>query len=75
MPIIQRQEISLLGHMMYVREDFQDAIAFIKAGKIHTDGFITAVYPFKKTLDAFHFIDDNPNDFMKILVDVQNLED
>lgn len=74
MPIIQRQEISLLGHMMYVREDFQDAISFIKDGKIHTEGFITAVYPFKKTLDAFHFIDECPNDFMKILIDVQNLE-
>lgn len=73
-PILQRQEISLLGHMMYVREDFEDAISFIKEGKIHTDGFITAVYPFKKTLDAFHYIDEYPNDFMKILVDVQDLE-
>jgi len=74
MPRIQRQEISLLGHMMYVREDFADAISFIQEGKIRTDGFITAVYPFKKTLDAFHWIDEHPNDYMKLLVDVQNLE-
>ncbi len=74
MPRIQRQEISLLGHMMYVREDFADAISFIQEGKIRTDGFITAVYPFRKTLDAFHWIDEHPNDFMKLLVDVQNLE-
>lgn len=73
-PVLQRQEISLLGHMMYVREDFEDAISFIKEGKIHTEGFITAVYPFKKTVDAFKYIDEFPNDFMKILVDVQNLE-
>lgn len=75
MPRIQRQEINLLGHMMYVREDFADAIRFIREGKIHTQGFITEVYPFKKTLDAFKYIDECPNDFMKILIDVQNLED
>lgn len=74
MPVIQRQEISLYGHMMYVREDFTDAIDFINEGKIHTEGFITGVYPFKKTLDAFHFIDEYPNDYMKLLIDVQNLE-
>lgn len=74
MPLIQRQEITLYGHMMYVREDFEDAISFIRDGKIHTDGFITAVYPFRKTLDAFHYIDEFPNDFMKILVDVQDVE-
>lgn len=74
MPLIQRQEITLYGHMMYVREDFEDAISFIRDGKIHTDGFITAVYPFRKALDAFHYIDEFPNDFMKILVDVQDLE-
>ncbi len=74
MPLIQRQEITLYGHMMYVREDFADAIAFIREGKIHTDGFITAVYPFRKTLEAFRYIDEFPNDVMKILVDVQNLE-
>jgi L-iditol 2-dehydrogenase len=74
MPLIQRQEITLYGHMMYVREDFADAIAFIREGKIHTDGFITAVYPFRKTPDAFRYIDEFPNDVMKILVDVQNLE-
>ncbi len=75
MPLIQRQEITLYGHMMYVREDFADAISFIRDGKIHTDGFITAVYPFRKALDAFHYIDEFPNDFMKILVDVQDLVD
>ncbi len=74
MPLIQRQEINLLGHMMYVREDFADAIRFIKEGKIHTKGFITAVYPFMKTREAFKFIDEFPNDFMKLLIDVQNLE-
>ncbi|NLC84132.1 MAG: alcohol dehydrogenase catalytic domain-containing protein [Ruminococcaceae bacterium] len=74
-PKIQRQEINLLGHMMYVREDFADAIRFLKEGKITTEGFITAVYPFKKTTDAFKYIDEYPNDFMKLLIDVQNLED
>lgn len=75
MPMIQRQEIDVLGHMMYVREDFAEAIAAIDQRKIQLDEIITSVYSFKKLTKAFNFIDKHPDDFMKILIDNQNLDD
>ena len=32
-PRIQRREVNLIGHMMYVRQDFQDAIQLLAEGK------------------------------------------
>jgi L-iditol 2-dehydrogenase len=67
-PIIQRQEISFIGHMMYVREDFEDAIRFIENGSVVVDELITQRFPAAKIKEAFEFIDAHPNDVMKILV-------
>ena len=71
-PQIQRREISIIGHMMYVREDFADSIAYLANGKINVDGFITQRYGFDKFADAFGFIDENPNDVMKALIEIAN---
>ncbi|BDF57412.1 putative zinc-type alcohol dehydrogenase-like protein YjmD [Christensenellaceae bacterium] len=71
MPVLQRQEISLIGHMMYVREDFADAIRFAANGDLKLDGFITKVYPSDKLKEAFAFIDENPDDVMKIVISMQ----
>lgn len=68
LPIIQRQEINLVGHMMYVREDFSDAIRFIREGRICLDGFATQHYTIDKLHEAFKFIDENPDDVMKVMV-------
>ena len=75
MPIIQRQEIDILGHMMYVREDFSEAITWIEQGKIQLDEIITATYSFSRLTGAFAFIDNHPDNFMKILINVQNSEE
>ena len=70
-PLIQRQEINLLGHMMYVREDFADAIRFAREKTVRLDGFITRVYKSAELKDAFDFIDKNPDDVMKIVMSMQ----
>ena len=71
-PKIQRREVSIIGHMMYVREDFADSITYLANGKIKVDGFITQRYGFDKFADAFGFIDENPNDVMKALIEIEN---
>ena len=67
-PVLQRQEIELIGHMMYVREDYQDAIRFIQQGKVSLQGFVSGRYPVEQLAEAFAFIDAQPDDVMKILV-------
>jgi len=72
-PRIQRREVSFVGHMMYVREDFADAIQFLSKGKVKTDGFISQRFPFEDFEKAFAFIDQHPNDVMKAVIDISSL--
>jgi L-iditol 2-dehydrogenase len=68
--ILQRQEISLIGHMMYVREDFLDAINSVKDGRIFLDGFATQHYAIGDLAEAFKFTDNNPDNYMKVMVKI-----
>lgn len=70
MPLIQRQEISVLGHMMYVREDYTDAIRLLYEGKVNTEKIISKVYDFDNYPEAYLYWENNPQDVMKILVNV-----
>ena len=71
MPVLQRQEISLIGHMMYVREDFEDAIRFAAGGQVKLDGFITKTYPADEVTKAFQYIDGHPDDIMKVVISLR----
>ena len=68
-PRIQRREVNVLGHMMYVREDFADAIRFLAEGTVKSDGFITQRYKPEQYDEAFKFIDANPNDVIKAMIE------
>ena len=52
-PMIQRREIDVLGHMMYIREDFKDAIDLLYNGKINTDKLISQRYSFDKYVSFY----------------------
>jgi L-iditol 2-dehydrogenase len=72
-PVIQRQEISLVGHRMYGREDFADAIRFAGSGAVKLDGIITQRFPLARDpaadlKGAFEFIDAHPDQVMKVIV-------
>ena len=68
LPRIQRNEINLLGHMMYVREDYADAIRLLEEGKITITKTVSQVYPFDQYPEALDFIDKNPEKVMKCIV-------
>ncbi|MEM1485385.1 alcohol dehydrogenase catalytic domain-containing protein [Oscillospiraceae bacterium PP1C4] len=72
-PAIQRREVSLIGHMMYVREDFADAIRFLSDGTVNADGFITQRFDLNEFDSAFKFIDENPNAVMKAIIDIGSI--
>lgn len=70
-PLIQRQEISMIGHMMYVKEDFADAIRFLAEGKVLVGGFISQRFGISDFQKAFEFIDEHPDDVMKVLIEIE----
>ena len=69
-PIMQRQEISMIGHMMYVREDYRIAIELLANGKINTEKTISKVFSFDEYAKAFEYSDANANTVMKLLITV-----
>lgn len=70
-PMIQRQEITMTGHMMYVKEDFVDAIHFLAEDKIKVNGFITQRFNIRDYDKALKFIDEHPDEVMKVLIEIE----
>ena len=58
----------MIGHMMYVREEFQDAIAMLHEGRVNIEHVVTKAFPFTQVCDAFKYIDDNAQTVMKVVV-------
>ena len=67
-PLLQRQEISMLGHMMYVREDYKIAIDLLAGGKIAVKKTISKEFTFAEYEEAFKYADANPDSVMKLLI-------
>jgi len=63
-------ELTLDTSYMYRHEDYEDAIRFVSEGKISLKPLMTKHFPFKGFLDAYHYIDDNRESTMKVIVDV-----
>lgn len=74
-PRIQRREVTLIGHMMYVREDFEDAIRLISEGKINTSKLISQRWKFDDYQKALEFADENPSQVMKMIIKIASDED
>lgn len=71
-PRIQRREVNLIGHMMYVREDYQDAIRFLYEDKVHVEGFVTQRFAMENIVAGYQFIDANPEKVMKAIIEIGN---
>jgi len=70
LPRLQRREVNLIGHMMYVREDYEDAIRMLYGGEVCVEGFITQRFTMEGLREGFAYIDANPGEVMKAVVSV-----
>ncbi len=70
LPMLQRREVDLIGVMMYIREDFEDAIKFMSDGSIKTDGLISDYFNVKEFSKAYEYIDNNSRDVMKVMIKI-----
>lgn len=67
-PTMQRQEISLIGHILYVKDDIYEALDMLGNGRIYIKNFITQRYNLEQIHEAFAFVDKNPDDVIKPIV-------
>lgn len=70
MSIVGDHELSLIGTLMYKHEDYEKAVELIASGDIITEPLVTKHFPFEEYTAAYKFIDENPVDTMKVMIDL-----
>ncbi len=70
MALVQNRELNLVGTLMYKHEDYEKAVELIASGDIITEPLVTKHYPFEEYAAAYKFIDENPTDTMKVMIDL-----
>lgn len=68
--VLNDHELDLNTSMMYRNEDYLDAIRLVKEGKVQLKPLISRIFPFKDYLEAYHYIDDNRESTMKVIIDL-----
>jgi L-iditol 2-dehydrogenase len=66
--LVQDRELSLVGTLMYQKEDYEQAVALAASGRIALDSLVTNSFPFEKYLEAYHFIDKAGDHVMKVMI-------
>ena len=69
MGLVQDKELNLIGTLMYVREDWHDAIRFVSGGAIVLEPLMSAHFPLSELAQAFKHIEENKDTALKVLID------
>jgi L-iditol 2-dehydrogenase len=69
--IVQDRELELIGTLMYIKEDYDEAVELVSANKVALKPLVSNRFPFEQYPDAYKFIDANGDKAMKVLIDVQ----
>jgi 2-desacetyl-2-hydroxyethyl bacteriochlorophyllide A dehydrogenase len=70
MAVMGDHELSLIGSLMYKREDYLQAVRWIDEGSIITEPLESRHFPFEQYLDAYKFIDAQGDRTMKVFIDL-----
>lgn len=67
---VQEKELKLIGTLMYLEEDYYDAIRLISEKKIHLNPLKTTHFKLNEMKEAYTYIENNKETSMKVLIDV-----
>ena len=67
---VQDREYSLIGTLMYVHEDYVEAIRLADDGKIDIHTLISRVFPIKDCKEAYEYIEANKQKAQKVILTV-----
>jgi L-iditol 2-dehydrogenase len=67
--VVQDREIRVLGSLMYVREDVEQAIELLASGAVAAGELVTAIFPVEQAADAFAAASDPQQ--VKVLVSLE----
>ena len=70
MGLVQDRELNLHGTLMYKREDYERAVELIASGQVVTGPLMSRHFAMDDYLDAYHFIDQQRDQTMKVFIDI-----
>ena len=70
MGLVQDRELTLVGTLMYKREDYEGAVAAIAAGRVATEPLISKHFDFDEFPLAYQYIDQQGAETMKVFIDL-----
>ena len=68
--LVQDRELSLVGTLMYQKQDYQRAIELASAGKLRLDQLVTHRFSFENYLEAYTTIESSGGQYMKVMIDL-----
>ena len=67
---VQDREYELIGTLMYLEEDYLDAIRLVEEGKVDLKTIITGHFPLENVQEAYQYIQENAAESMKVILDI-----
>lgn len=68
---IQDKELTVIGSMMYRKNDFEESISLIQNGKVQLSPLASAHFKLDQYDEAYEFIHDGKNVSMKVIIEVE----
>ncbi len=68
--LIQDRELTMIGTLMYQKEDYERAITLVASGRMQLDPLITHRFAFADYLEAYHAIEASQGRYMKVMIDL-----
>lgn len=68
--LVQDRELSLVGTLMYQRQDYEQAIALASSGKLQLEPLISDRFPFDRYTDAYRRIEEAAGRTMKVMIEL-----
>lgn len=70
MSVVGDRELSLIGTLMYQQADYEQAVEWIASGKMITEPLVTGHFPFEDYEKAYHFIEEQGDKSLKVMIDL-----
>ena len=71
--LVQDRELSLIGTLMYQKNDYLRAIELVSNGKLHLDQMVTQRFPFEEYLQAYQAIKASGGRYMKVMIECKGI--
>jgi len=67
---VGEHELNIFGSMMYLHEDYVEAVSMMETGKIKTEPLVSKHFQFEEYLKAYKYIEEQKDKTMKVIIDL-----